>query len=164
MRGEAGTVDRRGRVGGGARSGIGRSGALALAGLAALIGVACGQREQSAQAPAAGEAPAAAPGASAPPASATEPPRAGGAAGGDAAKGKQIYAINCTACHNADPTRDGVLGPAIAGSSLALVEARVVHGSYPPGYTPKRPTKQMVPLPHLAASVPDLAAYLERQN
>src|SRR5512134_2536833 len=75
------------------------------------------------------------------------------AARGDAAKGRAVYLANCAACHNGDPSRDGTLGPAIAGSSKELVEARVVHGSYPPGYTPKRPTSQMIKLPHLAPAV-----------
>jgi len=41
------------------------------------------------------------------------------------------------------------------------VEARVVRGEYPSGYTPKRPTKVMPPRPDLAPSVADLAAYLQ---
>lgn len=146
--------------------GIGRGGVRAAAGLAALLGLACGQGEQAPASPGGSTPPA--PSASATPAAPTAPaaapaPAAGEAAAtaGDVAKGKQVYAINCTACHNADPKQDGVLGPAIAGSSLALLEARVVHGDYPPGYTPKRATKQMVPLAHLASSVPDLAAYLD---
>jgi len=36
-----------------------------------------------------------------------------------------------------------------------------VKNEYPPGYQPKRNTKLMAPLPHLAATVPDLAAYLQ---
>jgi mono/diheme cytochrome c family protein len=79
---------------------------------------------------------------------------------GDVAKGRTVYLTNCTACHNSDPSVDGTLGPAVAGASRELVEARVVRGTYPPGYTPKRPTQQMVPLPHLAPAVPDLAAFL----
>jgi mono/diheme cytochrome c family protein len=86
----------------------------------------------------------------------------GGPAGpGDAEKGRAVYLANCAACHSTDPSRDGTLGPAIAGSSRELVEARVVHGTYPPGYTPKRPSAVMLKLPHLAPAVPDLAAYLQ---
>jgi len=122
-----------------------------VTGLVALLGLACSQGEQGAQAPAAAS------GSGEPAASEATPPAR---AADDLAKGKQIYAINCTACHNADPSQDGVLGPAIAGASLELITARVVRGSYPPGYTPKRTTQQMVPLPHLASSMPALAAYL----
>jgi mono/diheme cytochrome c family protein len=75
--------------------------------------------------------------------------------------GRRAYLANCIACHNADPTKDGPIGPAIAGSSLGLVEARVVHAAYPPGYTPKRTTQLMPAQPFLAPQVPKLAAYLE---
>ena len=45
-------------------------------------------------------------------------------------------------------------------SPLELIEARVMRAEYPPGYTPKRTTKVMIPLPHLQAKLPELAAYL----
>jgi mono/diheme cytochrome c family protein len=77
-----------------------------------------------------------------------------------AAEGRQVYAANCTACHNQDPTQPGALGPAVAGSSEGLLEAKVLRGEYPPGYTPKRESHAMIPLPHLANEIPALAAYL----
>jgi len=82
--------------------------------------------------------------------------------GGESAveRGKRVYAANCTACHNPDPARDGTVGPAIAGSSLELVRARVLKAQYPPGYTPKRDSQLMPAQPFLAPEVPDLAAYL----
>ena len=67
----------------------------------------------------------------------------------------------CIACNNPDPSKDGPLGPAVKGSSRELLEARVVQGNYPPGYTPKRPSRVMPPRPDLAPSIPDLAAYLQ---
>ena len=48
-----------------------------------------------------------------------------------------------------DPRTDGSLGPAVAGASLELLTARVLRAEYPAGYTPKRETRVMVPLPHL---------------
>ena len=42
-----------------------------------------------------------------------------------------------------------------------LLEAKLVRGTYPPGYTPKRPTAIMPPQPQLAKEIPALAAYLE---
>jgi mono/diheme cytochrome c family protein len=77
-----------------------------------------------------------------------------------AAHGKQIYLAECNACHNSDPAKDGPVGPAIKGSSRELLEARILRASYPPGYTPKRPTSLMPPQPKVAAKIPDLAAYL----
>ena len=76
-------------------------------------------------------------------------------------RGRRAYVANCIACHNPDPTREGTLGPAIAGSPLALVEARVLRAEYPPGYTPKRSSALMPAQPFLKADVPALAAYLE---
>ena len=87
--------------------------------------------------------------------------------GGDAnvdtaeVRGEKIYKNVCVACHGPDPSQDGTIGPAIAGASVELVEAKVVRGEYPPGYKPKRESALMVPLPHLGDYVPDLAAYLQ---
>ena len=77
-----------------------------------------------------------------------------------AARGKQVYLAECTACHNSDPAKDGPVGPAIKGSSQKLLEARILRASYPPGYTPKRPTSLMPPRPQIASKIPDLAAFL----
>jgi len=74
--------------------------------------------------------------------------------------GKRVYMASCIACHNQDPTRDGTIGPAIAGSALALVEARVLRAEYPPGYTPKRSSRLMPAQPFLKSEVGNLAAYL----
>lgn len=83
------------------------------------------------------------------------------AEGGSAAeRGRTVYLSVCTACHNADPSRDGSLGPANAGASRELLEAKILHGTYPPGYTPKRDTRMMPPMPQLAGSLDDLAAFL----
>ena len=76
-------------------------------------------------------------------------------------RGKHYYKNVCTACHNGDPSKDGTLGPAVAGSSLALLEAKVLRGEYPPGYTPKRDTSAMPRFEFLAPEIPGLAAYLD---
>ena len=98
----------------------------------------------------------------------TPPVPAGGAApaplsapaAGSADKGRQVWLGQCIACHNSDPGKDGPLGPAVKGSSKELLEARVLRGEYPPGYTPKRSSKVMPARPDLAPSLLDLAAYL----
>jgi mono/diheme cytochrome c family protein len=84
------------------------------------------------------------------------------AAGGDpqVTKGRGLYAAHCIACHNSNPSVDGTLGPAIKGSSLDLLKARVIHGNYPPGYTPKRATKLMVKLPLTDEDVEAVYAFL----
>jgi mono/diheme cytochrome c family protein len=75
-------------------------------------------------------------------------------------KGREVWLGQCIACHNSDPAKDGPIGPAVKGSSPELLEARVLRGEYPPGYTPKRASKVMPARPDLAPSLPDLAAYL----
>ena len=78
----------------------------------------------------------------------------------EAERGRQVYLAQCSACHATDPGRDGPVGPAVRGASRELLEARLVRGTYPSGYTPKRPSVVMQPMPHLAGSLDDLAAYL----
>lgn len=77
-----------------------------------------------------------------------------------AEEGKRLYATHCTACHAADPKKEGAVGPAIWGSSAELLERRLVHGDYPAGYAPKRQTKIMTLLPFLKDQIPNLHAYL----
>lgn len=75
-------------------------------------------------------------------------------------RGRAVYNANCIACHNMEPGVDGTLGPAIAGASFDLIEARVMRNAYPEGYTPKRDTKVMIALPYLEPDLAALAAYL----
>jgi len=77
-----------------------------------------------------------------------------------AERGRQIYLSQCVSCHGPDPAQAGPIGPQIKGSSKELLEAKVVSGTYPAGYTPKRPTTVMLPLPALASDIPALADYL----
>ena len=127
-----------------------RAAPAALLVAAGMLLAACGQDEKPTSTSSAPAAPAA------PAGSVT----ASAAGAGDPGKGKQVWLGQCVACHNADPAKDGPIGPAVRGSSRELLELRVVHGTYPPGYTPKRDSKVMPPRPDLVASVPDLAAYL----
>ncbi len=76
------------------------------------------------------------------------------------ARGKTVYAGNCIACHNPDPKLVGAVGPAVYGSSLELLEGRLIKGTYPDGYKPKRPSAGMPVFPHLAAEIPALHAFL----
>jgi mono/diheme cytochrome c family protein len=78
----------------------------------------------------------------------------------EAERGRQIYMSSCTACHSADPAQPGAVGPEIKGASLELLEAKLLKGTYPPGYKPKRPTAVMPPQTQLTGDIPALAAYL----
>jgi mono/diheme cytochrome c family protein len=77
-----------------------------------------------------------------------------------AERGRQVYLAHCIACHNPDPAQPGPIGPPAKGASQALLEAKVLKGTYPPGYTPKRPTQIMVPIPAVAPDIAALADYL----
>ena len=120
----------------------------ALLGLSLLGLQGCGD---SAQAPSTGKAPA------------TTASNAAPAAASDtlASRGRSVYNANCVACHNPNPAEPGAIAPAIQGSSETLLEAKVLHNTYPPVYTPKRDTNAMIALPHLAKQIPALAAYLK---
>jgi mono/diheme cytochrome c family protein len=95
-------------------------------------------------------------------ASATAACSEGPGASGDplVARGETVYLSVCTACHNADPTKDGSLGPANAGASQELLEAKLLRGEYPPGYAPKRDSAVMPRFENLKDEIPALAAYL----
>jgi mono/diheme cytochrome c family protein len=78
-----------------------------------------------------------------------------------AQRGRIVFMTNCVVCHNSNPNLPGSQGPAIAGSSRALIEARVLHLSYPPGYQPQRTTHAMRAFPQLAGQIDNLAAFLQ---
>ncbi len=79
-------------------------------------------------------------------------------------KGRRAYTANCVSCHNTDPKKDGVLGPAVMGSSLELLNARILEASYPVGYTPKRTTHAMAPLLHVKPEIEALHAFLNETH
>jgi len=74
--------------------------------------------------------------------------------------GRRTYMGRCIQCHNPNPQADGTLGPAIAGSSRELIEARVLRAGYPEGYMPKRNTQAMPAQPDLVLQIDNLAAFL----
>lgn len=79
-------------------------------------------------------------------------------------KGKTSYQSHCTACHHADPKKNGAIGPDIWGSSRELIEARILRAAYPAGYKPKRSSHAMAALPHLKNDIDALTAYLNAKE
>ncbi len=75
-------------------------------------------------------------------------------------RGKSIYAGNCISCHNPNPKLAGTVGPEIFGSSIELLQARLLKGTYPEGYRPKRPGAGMPIFPHLVDEITSLHAFL----
>lgn len=78
-------------------------------------------------------------------------------------RGRTVYQTTCIACHNADPSKPGALGPEIANSSKALLEARLLRAEYPAGYTPKRGTKTMTAFPYLEKEIDALTSFLNKK-
>lgn len=74
--------------------------------------------------------------------------------------GEKVFKEICAACHGTNPALDGPIGPSIKGSVAALIEAKVLKGTYPAGYMPKRGTKLMPPMPHLKDQIGGLAKFL----
>jgi mono/diheme cytochrome c family protein len=75
-------------------------------------------------------------------------------------RGRSIYVANCISCHASDPKKAGSLGPDLFGSSKELLRGRMVLGTYPEGYTPKRKTGVMPKFPFLEKEIDALHAYL----
>ena len=78
-----------------------------------------------------------------------------------AQRGRQVYLAQCIACHSPDPAQAGPVGPPVKGSSRDLLEAKILRGSYPPGYRPKRPTAVMPPQPAVGPEIAALAEFLK---
>jgi len=76
-------------------------------------------------------------------------------------RGKAVYNSECTSCHNTNPDLDGSVGPALRGSSYALIYNKLILGTYPEGYTPKRNSNLMSKFTGLYPDTPDLYFYLK---
>jgi mono/diheme cytochrome c family protein len=83
-----------------------------------------------------------------------------GSVGDQVARGEHYYQNVCIACHSGDPNVDGTLGPALAGTPLEVVEAKVMRGEYPEGYAPKRDTATMPRFEFLGPELANITAYL----
>lgn len=78
-----------------------------------------------------------------------------------AARGRAIYQSQCAACHHpSDPAQPGAVGPPIGQVPRAVLEAKVLRGAYPEGYTPKRTSRIMPPMPQVAPDLGAVAEYL----
>jgi len=75
-------------------------------------------------------------------------------------RGRFVYMTHCVVCHNQNPNLAGKKGPPIAGASRELLQARLLHLEYPPGYQPQRKSHDMRAFPKLATKIDDLHAFL----
>ena len=81
----------------------------------------------------------------------------------DPEKGRVVYHVNCTPCHNNDPQKPGTIGPKIYGASKELLFKKINYGEYPNDYSPKRSTKIMPLMQHLNNEISNLHAFLNNQ-
>ena len=73
--------------------------------------------------------------------------------------GEKVFKANCAVCHGAKG--QGASGPQNNDASLELLKAKVLTGSYPPGYKPKRTTRIMPRFPHLKDKIEAIYQYLQ---
>ncbi len=80
-------------------------------------------------------------------------------------KGRKLYVSNCISCHNRDPNIAGAIGPIMVDAPLSVMTSKVMTGRYPdvlpPGFVPKRNTKQMRPLKKLQNDIPAIHAWVQ---
>jgi mono/diheme cytochrome c family protein len=81
-------------------------------------------------------------------------------------RGRAVYLSNCSACHNSDPRKVGVLAPEIHDASMELLEARVLRAEYPKGYQSKMAQRGQTPgvmpaMPFLENDLPAIFAFLQ---
>ena len=81
---------------------------------------------------------------------------ADGAAAGDAAHGKQIFAANCASCHGAAGTEGGV-GPSLKNEKSRKNTAAAIAWIK----NPQPPMPKLYPSPLSAKDVADVAAFVE---
>lgn len=77
----------------------------------------------------------------------------------DVNKGKAIYYANCITCHG-DPNF-GSMAPAIINADKELLYYKVIKGTYPVSYFPKRKTKLMPVMPELENEIQFIDEYLK---
>ena len=75
-------------------------------------------------------------------------------------KGKKIYMTSCISCHNPNPKLTGTLGPAVFGTSFEVLKYKMLKGTYPKGYQPKRSSQMMPTFPEQRDNLDALHAFL----
>lgn len=75
--------------------------------------------------------------------------------------GKAIYTQQCVKCHNANPNNVGSLGPDLVSTPKDALQSKVLHGTYPEGYKPKRRSKLMPKFPQYVNDIESLHQYIQ---
>jgi mono/diheme cytochrome c family protein len=75
--------------------------------------------------------------------------------------GRTLYLQNCVKCHNANPNHAGSIGPDLVSTPRDVLKSKVVNGTYPENYEPKRKSKIMPKFPKLVNSIESLHLYIQ---
>lgn len=76
--------------------------------------------------------------------------------------GEKLFKTNCAACHGLKGQGAGC--PKNSDASLELLKSKVLNGSYPKGYKPRRNTRSMPKFPFLKDNIEDIHEYLKGVN
>lgn len=74
---------------------------------------------------------------------------------------QRMYERNCTKCHNPDPSKAGPIGPELVSTPEKAFKQKVVHGTYPKNYKPKRQSNMMPKFAFLDIQVNSLYWYVQ---
>lgn len=74
--------------------------------------------------------------------------------------GKTLYTTHCIRCHNSNPWLSGSVGPELITTPYAVFPTKVLQGSYPRGYAPKRRSKIMPTFPRLTKDIDKIYDYI----
>lgn len=76
-------------------------------------------------------------------------------------EGQKIYKMTCAKCHNLNPHIKGSIGPDLYTTPREVFHTKVVTGTYPKDYTPKRKTRTMPRFKHLTTKVDLIYDYIQ---
>ena len=82
----------------------------------------------------------------------------------DIEKGRTVYFANCVSCHNRNPKKPGSIGPELYGVPIYVLTQKIISGTYPENYRPKKHSKIMPLMPHLNNKITNLHAFINSSS
>jgi mono/diheme cytochrome c family protein len=75
-------------------------------------------------------------------------------------EGAVIYKTVCSKCHNVNPTKPGSIGPELFTTPKEVFRTKVITGTYPVNYKPKRKTRIMPKFKNLTTKIDLIYNYI----
>lgn len=75
-------------------------------------------------------------------------------------EGEVIYKTVCSKCHNINPTKPGSIGPELFTTPKEVFKTKVITGTYPASYKPKRKTRIMPRFKNLTNKIDSIYNYI----